>query len=161
MTVMDDDLAAARALLQMLGRGGLRCSGGGEDVRGLSREPMFEGTDWKAMEYLVRQFGETAGERLPPLLVATRWIDDGVQRGPSARETRSCPATPARRLVVLLAALTDPGQALAHALAALGIHRALEIEDVGADSDARRCGMHFGPPVRVLNQDDSVRFSFK
>lgn len=42
----------------------------------------------------------------------------------------------------LSAARTDPPQAPARALAALGVHRPLEIANVGLDGDACRCGMH-------------------
>jgi hypothetical protein len=65
----------------------------------------------------------------------------GGRSGDGAHEGRRCArqtAAPPRRpgVWLLLAALTNPGQTPARAFAALGVHRPLEIADVGVQDDA-------------------------
>lgn len=83
------------------------------------------------------------GEDSPHAAVVATTARKGRHRG----ETNICPATARSFLFVLLAALTEPRQAPTRVFAALGVHRPLEIADVGIDGDACCRGMHFlGPP---------------
>jgi hypothetical protein len=87
---------------------------------------------------------------------------DSARKGRHRGETNIGPASPARSFsLLLLAAFTEPRQAPTRAFTAFGVHRPLEIADVGVDGDTCRRGMHFlDLRVRVLPCDDSVQISF-